>query len=578
MRITMTTRFMRRVVAAVSTAALLLVAAPAIAPAQAAVQACPASTTCEGALTGSLGSTSFSIQMPQKFNGTVLMFSHGYRISTPIPAALAVPLGLAASPSYQKISFSAFAPVFGTDVAYIGSGKADVAPSAGVAQTLLGQGYALAGVGYARQGWAISEAVQANELLLKHVQAGAIKGVKKVMAWGESFGGFTAATFAEKNAGKVNGVLPACAVLAGPEQAMQSAMTVMYSWKTLVAPSLRVANYTSYAQALTDLGTVLQTLQGVGNGTVSVSSVGYPVAQANLLAGLMGGLPTVSAVYDGVTLNPAFATLGTAAALAGGYQPASAGASSAAAMLQNVGAAAALGVMVRYDLEQTARLVAGIPATESANFTDNVNVAYSALLSDEQRGEFGDTLNASTVMPNLLNAMLAKLDSTKGDAAARFAANPKAVKAIRALPAATGVYKMPTVLLATAEDPVVPAGNSSAYAAKLQASAKKAGTTPIMGQYYTMPPPNGWTVFAPGAKSPDSAASAAGATTGVGHCNWTLDGGQQVVNAVSALNKMVNNPTTKGVKAANRLMWGTAGVNGDGFYEPAALKRPQLAR
>ena len=176
-----------------------------------------------------------------------------------------------------------------------------------------------------------------------------------------------------------------------------------------------MANYTSYAQALTDLGTVLQTLQGVGNGTISVSSVGYPVAQANLLAGLMGGLPTVSAVYDGVTVNPAFGTLGTAAALAGGYQPASAGASSAAAMLQNVGAAAALGIMARYDLEQRARLVAGIPATESANFTDNVNVAYSKVLSDEQRGEFGDTLNASTVMPNLLNAMLAKLDASKGD-------------------------------------------------------------------------------------------------------------------------------------------------------------------
>lgn len=574
----MTTRFMRRVVAAVSTAALLLVAAPAIAPAQAAVQACAVGTTCEGALTGSLGTTSYMIKMPQKFNGTVLLWNHGYRISTPIPAALAVPLGLAASPSYQKISFPAFAPVFGTDVAYIGAGTAEVADDQAVIDKLLAQGYALTGVGYSRQGWASPEAVQADELMIKHINSGAIKGVKKLMVWGESFGSFVSATVAERNPGKIDGLLPTCGVLAGPEQAMESAMTVMYSWKTLVAPSLRVANYTSYAQALTDLATVLQTLQGVGNGTVSVSSVGYPVAQANLLAGLMGGLPTVSAVYDGVTLNPAFATLGTAAALAGGYQPASAGASSAAAMLQNVGAAAALGVMVRYDLEQRARLLAGIPATESANITDNVNVAYTNLLSDEQRGEFGDTLNASTVMPNLLNAMLAKLDSTKGDAAARFVANPKAVKAIRSLPAPTGVYKMPTVLLSTAEDPIVPAGNTAFYAAKLAASAKKQGTTPIMGQYYTMPPPNGWTVFAPGAKSPDSAASAAGATTGIGHCNWTLDGGQQVVNAVSALSKMVANPTTKGVKAANRLMWGTAGVNGDGFYEPAALKRPHLAK
>lgn len=574
----MKTTLTRRVVAAIATAGLLLVGAPVVAPAQAAVEACPVSTTCEGALTGSLGSTAFTIKMPTAFNGTVLMYSHGYRISTPIPAALAVPLGLAADPSYQKISFPAFAPTFGTDVAYIGSGKADIAPSPVVAEKLLGQGYALAGVGYSQQGWAINEAVQANELLLKHVKAGAIKGVKKVMAWGSSFGGYTAATFAEANPSSVDGVMPTCAPLAGPEQAMNTAMTVMFTWKTLVAPTLRVANYTSYAQALTDLATVLQTLGAVGAGTLSTSAVGYPIAQANLLAGLMGGLPTVSAVYDGVTQNPAFGTLGTAAALAGGYQPASAGASSAAAMLQNVGAAAALGVMVRYDLEQRARLVAGIPATDSANFTDNVNVAYTALLSDEQRGEFGDTLNATTVLPNALNAMLAKLDASKGDSAARFPANPAAVKAVRALASPKGAFVMPTVLLSTDADPIVPAGNTDFYSKKLAASAKAKGKTALVGTYYTMPPPNGWTVFDAGAKGPNAAASAAGATTGVGHCAFTIEGGVQLVNGISALNRMVNNPTPRGVRNANALMWGTAGVNGDGLYEPAALKRPALAK
>lgn len=573
----MKTTFTRRIVAAISAAGLLLIGVPlAAGPAQAAT-ACAAGSTCEGALTGSLGSTAFTIKMPTEFNGTVLMYSHGYRISTPIPAALAVPLGLAASPSYQKIAFPAFTPAFGTDVAYIGSGVADVAPNAQIAEKLLAQGYALAGVGYSRQGWAIAESVQANELLLKHVNAGAIKGVKKVMAWGDSFGGFTAATFTERNPGKVDGLMPNCAPLAGPEAAMNSAMTVLFTWKTLIAPSLRVANYTSYAQALTDLGTVLQTLGAVGSGTLSTSAVGYPIAQANLLGGLMAGLPTASPVYDGITQNPAFATLGTAAALAGGFQPASAGASSAAAMLQNVGAAAALGVMVRYDLEQKARLTAGIPTTQSANFTDNVLVSYTDLLSDEQRGEFGDTLNATTVLPNALNAMLAKLDSSKGDAASRFPANPAAVKAIRALPAPKGVHTVPTVMVSTTYDPVVNPGNQDFYFKKLAATAKAKGTSPVAGQYYTVPPADGWTQFQPGAKGPDAAASAALATSGVGHCNWAEAGGNQIVYGVSALNRMVNNPTPKGVKSANQLMWGTVGVNGDGFFEPPALKRPKLA-
>jgi pimeloyl-ACP methyl ester carboxylesterase len=573
----MKTTLSRRFVAAVATAGLLLVGMPALAPAQAATAACEIATTCDGALTGSLGTTAFQIKMPTAFNGTVLLWNHGYRISTPIPAALAVPLGLAASPSYQKISFPAFTPSFGTDVAYIGAGTAEVAQNAQIAEKLLGQGYALAGVGYARQGWSSPEAVQADELLLKHINSGAIKGVKKILVWGESFGGFVSATVAEKDPGKIAGVLPTCGVIAGPEVAMANAMTVLFSWKTLVAPTLRVANYTSYAQALTDLATILQTLQAVGAGTVSTSAVGYPIAQANLLGGLMAGLPTVSAVYDGVTVNPAFATLGTAAALAGGYQPASAGASTAAAMLQNVGAAAALGIMVRYDLEQRARLIAGITADQSANFTDNVNVSYSALLTDEQRGEYGDTLNATTVLPNALNAMLAKLDSTKGNAALRFPASAAALKAVRSLPAPKGVYSVPTVLIADTYDPVVPAGNSDWYYNRLVASAKAKGKAVQVAQYYTVPPADGWTQFQPGAKGPDAAASAALATSGVGHCNWTVGAGVQVVNAVGALNRIINVGGTKGVKKANQLMWSTVGVNGDGAFQPPLLPRPNAA-
>jgi hypothetical protein len=182
------------------------------------------------------------------------------------------------------------------------------------------------------------------------------------------------------------------------------------------------------------------------------------------------------------------------------------------------------------------------------------------------------------VLPNALNAMLAKLDSSRGDAASRFPANPKAVKAIRALPAPTGVYSVPTVMVSTTYDPVVNPGNQDLYYTKLTASAKANGVTLAAGQYYTVPPADGWTKFQPGAKGPDAAASAAGASSGVGHCNWTEGGGIQIINGVAALNRLVNNPTQKGVKSANRLMWGTVGVNGDGFYQPPALKRPKLAK
>ena len=122
---------------------------------------------------------------------------------------------------------------------------------------MLFRSYALAGTGYAAQGWATAEGVQSNENLLKAIDKGAIKGVKKTMLWGSSLGGLIAATVAERNPGKVDGLLPMCGVLAGPEQAFNTAMTVLYTWKALVAPSLKVANYTRHSPPLAQLPTRL---------------------------------------------------------------------------------------------------------------------------------------------------------------------------------------------------------------------------------------------------------------------------------------------------------------------------------
>jgi hypothetical protein len=576
----MTITNLRRIVAATVTAGLVLVAAPTLSPASAA-DACALGATCQGALEGTLGATPFTIQMPQKFNGTVLLWSHGYRFSGPIPAAFAGPaaLNLTANPVYQKTSVPSFAPSFGTDVAYQASNAAETSPDPAVAQALLGQGFALAGAGYARQGWAAAEGVQAGENLIKYVNGGGIKGVKNIRVWGASLGGLISQTLLERNPGKIQSGMPICGVVAGPEQAFGSAMTVLYSWKTLVAPTLKVANYApgavGYGQALTDLGTVFTILGKVGAGALSTSAVGYPIAQANLLAGLMSGLPTKSAVYDGVTVNPAFASLGTAAALGGGFQPASAGASSAAAMLQNVGTAAALGILGRYDLEMRLRVIAQIPDNESANFNDNVNVSYTNLLSPEQRGEFGDTLNSTTVMPNALNAMQAALDASKGNAAVRYPANPKALAALQALPAPKGAYSGPEVLMSTTYDPAVPAGNTGWLSSRLQASYKMGGGGAAgyrVATFYTVPPADGWTQFDAGAKSPNATASiVAMGGSGVGHCVFT---GAQILGAVSTWSRVTNANVLRKMKAATRAFWQVPGVNNDGGWVPDALKRP----
>jgi len=570
----------RRVIAAIASAGLLLLAVPTASSVSAATTACAPGATCDGALDGKLGPAPFEIKMPQNFNGTVLLYSHGYRFSGPIPAAFAPTLGVAKDPAYNAVSVPAFVPGFGSAVAYQANNNPDVATDPFSAQALLAQGFALAGSGYARQGWAVAEGVEADENLITYINGGAVPGVKSIMLWGPSLGGIISQTVAERNPYKVAGVMPLCGAVTGPEQSLSGAMTLLFAWKTLIAPTLKTANYTpgpvGYGEALTDLGTVFGVLQKVAAGTLSVSPVGYPIAQANLLAGLMAGLPTKSSVYDGQTVNPAFATLGTAAALAGGYQPASAGASTAAAMLQNVGAGAALGILARYDLEMRARQIASIPPTESGNFTDNVGVSYNRLLSPEQRGEFGDTLNATSVMPNALNAMLAALDATRFNAAARFPANPKAIAAVRAIPAPRGAYGVPTVLMSTTYDPVVSASQTGWLHDRLQASYNKG---PVSGPfkvvtYYTVPPADGWTQFDAGAKSPNAVASVvAMGGSGVGHCAFTP---RQLEGAVLSWLSIVRAKSASDIKKINRQMWQVVGVNGDGSFQPDPLKRPGI--
>ena len=571
--------FMRRGVAAVAAASLITIGAPVVTAANAA-EACALGTVCEGALSGSLGDAPFKIQMPEKFNGTVLVYSHGYRVATPIPAALAVPLGLNTG-AYKPISYPAFAPTFRSSVAYQASNEAAIASTPVVAANLLAQGYALAGSGYARQGWAANEGVEAGENLIGYINSGAIAKTKKIMVWGNSLGGLISETIADQNPGKVAGVLASCGTT-GPMESFDTAMTVMQTWKTLIAPNLKVANYTAgavgYGEALGDLATVVTLLGGAA--TTPVSPAGYPLAQANLLSGLMGGLPTKSSVYDGQTQNPAFATLGTLAALGGGFQPASAGGSTAVAMLLNVGGAAALGILGRYEMEMKVRQIGQIPPNESANFTDNVNVRYSKLLSLEQRGEFGDTLNATTVISDPLNTMLGVLDSTRGSTTARFPANPKAVAIVEGLAAPTGTYKVPTVLITTTYDTIVPAGNTSAYMEKLTASyAKQDKNTRGMfkaAAFYTIPPADGYTKFEPGAKAPNAALSVAAlGNSGVGHCIYTPE---QTLKAVVALNKMVNAKSAKKVVAAKRFLYSTPGVNKDRLFQPAALKQPSKTK
>jgi pimeloyl-ACP methyl ester carboxylesterase len=583
----------RRSLAAVMSVGLVAVGIPlTTAPAQAQVEACALGATCEGQVPTTLGTGSYTIKMPEKFNGTVMMYAHGYRFSVPLPAVLAQAAGVAGSPNYTRIQNPAFAANFGSDVAFQALNTPNVAPSAAAEAQLLAQGYALAGIGYPRQGWSVAEGVLVGESIMRSVRSGLVQDTKRIVTWGNSMGANIAATIAERNPKRISGFLGGCGAYAGPEALLGNAMSLLFTWKTLIAPSLKVTNYApgqaGFAQALGDIGTIGQIAAGVAAGQANSPATGIPVGQANMMGSLLAGFPSNSREFDGISVNPIVpiyeAQFGPIAGLgranAEGYSPLNAGANSAGAMLQNAVEAAALGIFVRYDLEQRARQALQLAPTANANFTDNVSVRYSALLSSEQRGEFGDTMN--TRFPDGTNVMLARLDSSLGNPDIRFAANPDVVAWLRGLPGPKGTYAQPTVLLTTSSDVATPAGNQSMYANLLERSwkkqGKKAGLNKIVTMY-TVPPVDGYTKFDPGAKGPNAAASRAASNSGVGHCQFELlDNSIQVVNAVSVLNRLMNATTQRQIAKARVLAYNTPGVNSDRDFLPEPLKRPLLAR
>jgi hypothetical protein len=96
-------------------------------------------TDCKAACAGTLDGAAYEIKLPSKWNGTLLLYSHGYRFAQPGP------------PSFDPVS--TVAQVTSTDDKGDGSDA--------LSQQLLSAGYALAGSSYKSNGWAVADGVKA---------------------------------------------------------------------------------------------------------------------------------------------------------------------------------------------------------------------------------------------------------------------------------------------------------------------------------------------------------------------------------------------------------------------------------
>jgi len=124
--------------------------------------------------TGEINGAAFRIEVPEAWNGVLIMYCHGY------------------SPAPQKF---------------------DAAKAEPIAQLLGAKGYAVAQSGYVAGGWAVEEAVQDTQALLRYFR-NKYGAPKETYVTGHSMGGFLTMVLVESFPDVYNGGLALCGPLA----------------------------------------------------------------------------------------------------------------------------------------------------------------------------------------------------------------------------------------------------------------------------------------------------------------------------------------------------------------------------
>ncbi len=284
-------------------------------------------TDCASECTGELDGAKYAIKLPQKWNGTLLLYSHGYRFAAPAP------------PSFDAVDTSPQVSSTDTD----GSG------SDALSESLLQAGYALAGSSYKSNGWAAADGVKAGTDL--HAQFVKLVGTpKRTYVWGDSLGGLVTELLAETHPDWVDGAAPMCGVLAGPNDNFDVALDVAFAVKTLIDPQLKLTGYTDQADASANWQHAAEAVQKAaadvaGGGTGKV-----------MLIGSLVDAPTATQTYDGHDLP-----------------------SQVKARVEAVLTALAFGTSGRYELEQR---IGGNPSDNSAaDYAKRIDAAETGLIS-----------------------------------------------------------------------------------------------------------------------------------------------------------------------------------------------------
>lgn len=150
---------------------------------------------------GSLNGANYRITVPAAWNGTLLLYAHGYRDKADHPGE-------------------------------VDNVNPDIAPSPALAGALLAQGYALAGTAYQDNGWAVAEGSQDVRVLASYFRDHVAKPDRTIL-WAFSMGTVIAFDAMERSSGLFNGALAACGVGAGATSSWDAAGDLALAYGTV---------------------------------------------------------------------------------------------------------------------------------------------------------------------------------------------------------------------------------------------------------------------------------------------------------------------------------------------------------
>ncbi|HEY8599211.1 MAG TPA: hypothetical protein VIL85_12315 [Thermomicrobiales bacterium] len=216
----------------------------------------PAAAAEPKVLTGTIGQAAYRIELPATWNGTLVLYSHGY-----------------VAPGSPNPALAVSDPVTGA--------------------ALLAQGYALVGTSYSTTGWALEQAF-AEQIAVLDLFAAQVGTPKRTIAWGDSLGGMITAGLVQRNPERFVGALPLCGVLMGGVATWNGSLDATFAFKQLLAPQDAALQIVKIANPQANVTRALGLLQ---------AAQGTPQGRARLA--LAAAFNQVPDWYDPATARPA---------------------------------------------------------------------------------------------------------------------------------------------------------------------------------------------------------------------------------------------------------------------------------